>query len=178
MTSKKLMPGVPMPDITVSGRDGGALQLGKLKDGTCWKIVTIYRGKFCPVCKIYLSELQGLTARLAELGVDIVALSADNRETADAFAEELGLTFDIGHGLTSEQAEQLGLYRTVLQLPGEAERIIAEPALFVINEDEDIYTVMIGNCPTARPDLNALMLGIEAVLAQGRPLPIRGTYRP
>lgn len=167
-----------MPDILVRGRDGSAIELGKIKADAVWKIVTVYRGKFCPVCKIFLSELETMIPRLSELGVDVLAISADSAEMADAFAEELGLTFDIGYGLTTEQADQLGLYLSVLQLPGEAERIIAEPALFVIDEQERIYTVMIGNCPTARPDLKTLMMGIEAVRAQGRNLPIRGTYRP
>lgn len=45
----------------------------------------MYRGKHCPVSKNYLASLQQIIYELDELGVEVVAVSGDGRERAEAF---------------------------------------------------------------------------------------------
>ncbi len=45
----------------------------------------VYRGKHCPVSKNYLASLQQIIFELDELGVEVIAVSGDGRERAEAF---------------------------------------------------------------------------------------------
>lgn len=45
----------------------------------------VYRGKHCPVSKNYLASLQQIYYELDELGVEVIAVSGDGRERAEAF---------------------------------------------------------------------------------------------
>ena len=40
----------------------------------------VYRGYHCPVCKLYLTKLNGLMDAAAEAGVDTVVVSMDSAE--------------------------------------------------------------------------------------------------
>ena len=48
-------------------------------------MIVVYRGKHCPVSKNYLASLQQIFFELDELGVEVVAVSGDGRERAEAF---------------------------------------------------------------------------------------------
>ena len=48
-------------------------------------MIVVYRGKHCPVSKNYLASLQQIIFELVDLGVEVVAVSGDGRERADAF---------------------------------------------------------------------------------------------
>lgn len=62
---------------------GGKLEIGA-PTGT-WQMIVVYRGKHCPVSKNYLASLQQIIFELEDLGVEVVAVSGDGRERADAF---------------------------------------------------------------------------------------------
>jgi peroxiredoxin len=48
-------------------------------------MIVVYRGKHCPVSKNYLASLQQIIFELDELGVEVIAVSGDGRERAEAF---------------------------------------------------------------------------------------------
>ena len=48
-------------------------------------MIVVYRGKHCPVSKNYLASLQQIYYELDELGVEVIAVSGDGRERAEAF---------------------------------------------------------------------------------------------
>ncbi len=55
--SEKISAGSAMPSISVPKLGGGELDLG----GTgAWRMVIVYRGKHCPICKRYLSGIEAL----------------------------------------------------------------------------------------------------------------------
>ena len=62
---------------------GGKLEIGAPTGK--WQMIVVYRGKHCPVSKNYLASLQQIIYELDELGVEVVAVSGDGRERAEAF---------------------------------------------------------------------------------------------
>lgn len=50
-----------------------------------WTMLVVYRGKHDPVSRNYLVALQQILGDLEELGVELLAVSADPRERAEAF---------------------------------------------------------------------------------------------
>ncbi len=67
---------------------GGHLQIGAPTGK--WQLVVVYRGKHDPVSKNYLASLQQIIYELDELGVEVVAVSGDGRERAEAFVRPSG----------------------------------------------------------------------------------------
>lgn len=140
------------------------------RDG--WRMVVVYRGKHCPLCRKYLDELQALLPRACALGVDVMAISADPCERAAAQVQETGWEFPVACGLTVEQMKQLGLYVSAPRSPQETDRPFAEPALFVINPQARLQVITVSNAPYSRPALDQVFDGIEFV--QSKDYPIRG----
>jgi peroxiredoxin len=168
--SMKLSAGAPFPAVRVARLGGGELDPAVM-DG--WRLLVVYRGKHCPLCKPYLSTLDGLLETFAEAGVQVMAVSADPEEKAAADLAQFGWRFPLGHGLTMEQMRALGLYISEPRSPQETDRPFAEPGLFLINPEGRVQLLDISNAPFARPDLAAIARGAKRI--QEMNYPIRGT---
>ncbi len=107
------------------------------------------------------------------LGTDIVALSGDPREKAEAEVSEEGWSFAVGYGLTPDQMRALGLYISEPRSAQETDRPFPEPGLFVLNPEGRLQIIDISNAPFARPDLQEILSGLKVV--QDKNYPIRGT---
>lgn len=138
-----------------------------------WGLLVIYRGKHCPLCKLYLAELEKLKDEFTSLGVAIWALSADPIERAQADAMEQGWTFPLLAGLGEEQMRQLGLYMSIPRSNAETDRNFAEPAIFVLTPQGRVQIVDLSNAPFVRPDLKGLLNGLRFIMANE--YPVRGT---
>ncbi|MCK0128859.1 redoxin domain-containing protein [Erythrobacter sp. F6033] len=176
MKSVKPQPESPFPDIIVPLLSGGEIALGKAAKPENWQMVVVYRGKHCPLCTRYLNELEAVVPQLAELGVEVVAVSADPQERAMTHLAEIPHSFPVGFDLSIEQMQQLGLYISHPRSPEESDRPFAEPGLFVVNEEGHLQIVDLSNIPFARPDLNAMVQGIGFVRNPANNYPIRGTF--
>lgn len=166
--------GSPFPKTEVHALSGGLITLGAPRGDHDWQLVVVYRGLHCPICKTYLARLQELEGDFNELGVDVVTVSGDPKEKAQAMVDEKELTLSVGYGLTPEQMETLGLYVSDPRSPEETDRPFAEPAIFVVNAEGNIQILDISNAPFARPDLQGVANGIKFVRAND--YPIRGTH--
>jgi len=62
---------------------GGVIEVGAPTGK--WQLIVVYRGKHCPVSRNYLASLQQIIYELDDLGVEVLALTADGREKAEAF---------------------------------------------------------------------------------------------
>jgi AhpC/TSA family len=62
---------------------GGKIQVGAPTGR--WLLIVVYRGKHDPVSRNYLAALQQIHTELEELGVEVLAVSGDPRERAEAF---------------------------------------------------------------------------------------------
>lgn len=142
-------------------------------DAEGWRLIVVYRGKHCPLCKQYLGELEKLKDEFAVAGIAVWALSADPVERAQEDSMTHGWTFPLLAGLGEEQMRQLGLYMSAPRSPGETDRNFAEPAVFVINPENRVQIVELSNAPFARPDLRAMLNGLRYVVSND--YPVRGT---
>lgn len=133
-----------------------------------WRMLVVYRGKHCGLCKKYLAQLESMRKRFEDIGVAVSALSADAREKAEAQVSEGGLSFPVGHDLDVEQMRELGLY--VSPPTEEADRPFAEPGVFVLNPHGVVQVVNVSNAPFARPELEAMAKGIEAARKNDAPI--------
>ena len=99
--------GQPIPDISLPTVGGGTTTLGP---NSGWRAIIVYRGKHCPLCKKYLSGLQDLAADYEDAGIELVLVSGDPKEKAEAVKEEWDLAQTVAYDLQPEQMRELGLY--------------------------------------------------------------------
>lgn len=166
--------GSPFPKTDVHDLSGGLVTLGTPRGAHDWQLVVVYRGLHCPICKNYLTSLQGLESDFNDLGVDVVTVSGDPKEKAQTMVDEKELSLTVGYGLTPAQMSALGLYISDPRSAQETDRLFAEPGLFVINAEGNIQILDVSNAPFARPDLQGIANGIKFVRAND--YPIRGTH--
>ncbi len=167
--SLKPVAGSPFPDLSWPQTDDGRLAPAEM---TGWRMLVVYRGSHCPICKQYLTALEGLKTAFLDAGVQVAALSSDPGERATREAEAEGWTFPVGYGLTPEEMRTLGLYVSSPRSAEETDRPFPEPGVFVVNPEGRLQIVDISNAPFARPDLSALLGGLKFV--QAMDYPIRG----
>lgn len=141
-------------------------------NGSGWRLLVIYRGKHCPLCKTYLNTLNDVLGEFHAENIAVFTVSADSQEKAEAEVAECGWKFPVGYDLSIDEMRQLGLYISDPRSPQEADRPFAEPALFVINPDGNTQIIDISNAPFARPDLKSLLKGLQFVMSKD--YPIRG----
>jgi len=157
--------------MTFPNVKGGEITVGGTKDN--WTLLVVYRGKHCPRCKKYLNILNDMRGDWAEAGFDVVVVSADSREKAQADVDEFGWGFDLGYGLTEDQMATLGVYVTEPLSPDEADGNFAEPGTFVMRSDGSQIIVAISNGPAVRPELGELLDGM--IFNKTKDRPHRGT---
>ena len=131
--------------------------------GDGWRMLVIYRGRHCPLCKKYLKTLDSMLGEFAEAKVGVMVVSADSAEKAEADVAEEGWRFPVGYGLILPQMQELGLYVSEPRFPGQTDGLHAEPGLFVINAQGRTHVIDVSNAPFARPDLGQVLFGIKLV---------------
>jgi peroxiredoxin len=167
----KLKAGQAMPEISLPTLGGGTVSLGASTGG--WRMIVVYRGKHCPLCKTYLGRLQDLAPDYEAAGIELIVVSGDPEEKAAAAKQEWGLAQTLAYDLKPEQMQKLGLYISEPRSAQETDRPFPEPGLFVINPQGKLHIVDISNAPFARPDLANLLNGLKYV--QEKNYPVRGT---
>lgn len=170
MGPRKLQAGSRMPPVSLPMANGSTMDLGG--DGR-WKMLVVYRGKHCPICRSYLKTLDGLMADFQHADIQVMALSADTKEKAESEVREESWRFPVGYDLTQDQMRHLGLYISEPRSPQETDRPFSEPGLFVVNPEGGIQILDVSNAPFARPALDTVLKGIKFV--REKEYPVRGT---
>ena len=106
-------------------------------------------------------------------GFDVMAVSADTAEKAQADIAEYGWSFPVGCELSEATMQELGLYISDPLTPDETDRRFAEPAVFCLRPGGDVQIAAISNGPSARPDLEQLLDGMIFTIENNKPA--RGT---
>lgn len=176
MISTKFLAGDVFPEITVSTLTQETISLGEIVAPFDWKMVVVYRGQHCPLCTRYLNELETLLSDYHDIGVDVIAVSADNKTQLAHHKTKLTVNYPLAYGLTIEQMQQLGLYLSTPRSETETDHVFAEPAIFVINAEGKVQVLDMSNGPFARPDLKVLLQGLAFIRNPDNNYPIRGTY--
>jgi peroxiredoxin len=169
MDTSKMAAGQKFPSMNWKTVGGEALDPAAVGG---WRVLIVYRGKHCPLCKTYLNTLNEMLGDFDAAGVKVMAVSADPQQKAEAQVAEGGWKFPVGYGMSVEDMRQLGLYISDPRSADETDRRFAEPGLFVINPAGETQIVDISNAPFARPDLKSLLKGLQFVISKD--YPIRG----
>lgn len=174
MTSR-LMPNEKVPPLVLPLVGGGTFDLAEQTPDN-FTMIVFYRGHHCPVCRTYLQELDGMIGDWAEAGFSVVAVSANDSDTAARSVDEWSLEdLPVACGLTVEMASEWGLWVSASFKDGEPERF-CEPGLFWVRPDGRLYLIDISNMPWgARPDLRMLLSKVPVATEKG--YPARGTLR-
>jgi len=176
MATSKFTAGADFPTIVATNLAGEEHELGKPVGDADWRMLVVYRGQHCPLCTKYLNHLEQFKDRLATAGVDVVAVSGDSKAQLESHSERLEVSFPLYYGLTVEQMKTLGLYISHPRSEKETDHPFAEPGLIVINAENQVQVIDISNNPFVRPELGALVSGIEWIRNPENNYPIRGTY--
>ncbi|MEM1300165.1 MAG: peroxiredoxin-like family protein [Pseudomonadota bacterium] len=163
------LPTKPAPALSVPLLSCGTWTLSEQTPEN-FTIVVFYRGKHCPICKTYMKEIEATLPQAADQGVEVVAVSMDTQERAQATLEEIGTKdLKIGYGLSEASAREWGLYISS-QRAGSAEpEVFAEPGLFVIKPDGTIFFAQTQSAPFTRPDFAKLLGGLNFVVENNYP---------
>ena len=78
-----LLPRRPAPALIVPTTEGESWTLAD-RAPRAFSMIVVYRGRHCPLCRGYLQDLDGRLDAFAERGVDVLAVSTDTAERADA----------------------------------------------------------------------------------------------
>ena len=89
--------GDTFPALTIDAVGGRAISLPGDLAGS-FGVVLAYRGSWCPYCVAQLAGFARASAVLSELGIKVVALSADDEPTATDMVEKHQLPFPVGYG--------------------------------------------------------------------------------
>ena len=166
------LPGQSLPTITLPTVGGEQITLGQ-GGASDWHLVVVYRGLHCPICKNYLTQLESLKSKFADVNADVMAVSADPQEKAQSMAEQTGATFPVAYDLSLEQMQSLGLFISDPR-PGETDRAFAEPGLYAVNSQGVAQLIDVANAPFLRPNLENLPDSLAFLKAKD--YPVRGTH--
>jgi len=173
-----MLPRRAVPNFSVPLLAGGTLEVAKLSPPR-FSLIVAYRGFHCPLCKIYLTELSGLLDEFGKRGVDVVALSSDDRGRAEKMQHAIGSdSLKIGYGLKLSDARSWGLYissgRGTTSIGVEEPALFAEPGVFIVRADGTLYYGNTQTMPFARPHFKELLLAIDYAIDKN--YPARGEY--
>jgi peroxiredoxin len=102
--TSSLSPGDPFPPLVISVSDGAPMKLPEAVAGQ-YAVVLVFRGSWCPYCNAQLRAFERARDRLEQLGVRIVALSADDETATRALIEKHGLGFPVGHSADVDEVQ-------------------------------------------------------------------------
>jgi len=135
-------------------------------------MIVFYRGLHCPICSTYLKSLDNKLDKFNKMGIQAVAVSADNREQAQQSKKDWDLhNLNIGYGVSLEKAREWNLYISNGINEKEPEQFF-EPGLFLVRPDQTLYAASIQTMPFARPQFSEIQGALDFVL--GNNYPARG----
>lgn len=169
----KLMPGQPVPDLTVPTTEGQVWSLKERRPEN-FTLISVYRGLHCPICETYLQDLRDKLDALAKCGVEAIAISTDDKQRAKTTYTKWQLgKLVVGYDLSQETAHNWNLYLSTgkgkTSANVEEPEIFVEPGLFLVRNDGTLYMASIQTMPFARPHLVDVLAGITFVLQNSYP---------
>ena len=166
-----IKPRQPAPPLEVKRLDGSPWRLRDAAPQN-FEMIVVYRGLHCPVCKTYLGELESKLPEFTKRGVDVIAISTDDRERAQRAKTEWGLNnLQIGCELSIASAREWDLFISRAIRDGEPPEF-SEPGLFLIKPEGTLFFASRGSAPWGRPPLDQMLRAVDVVTE--RKMPARG----
>ncbi len=168
-----IKPRQPVPSLQFNVLDGGQWTLADQRPEH-FTMVVVYRGLHCPVCRRYLTELNGMIGEFEKRGVITVITSSDSEERARAAQTQWGLDkLTVGYGLSVEKAREWGLFistgRGLTSAGVEEPALFAEPGLFLVKPDRTLFWASISTMPFGRPHFTEIAQAIDFVVSKDYP---------
>lgn len=173
MSFKPLMPRQPVPSLELPTVGGGTWRLADQKPKS-FTMIVFYRGRHCPICSMYLGDLNSKADQFAEKGVSILVASTDSEDRAADAKKEWKLDkLTVGYGLSLDKAREWGLYlstsRGKTSIGIEEPALFNEPGVFLIKPDGTLYYVATQSMPFARPNFADLLKAVEFAITKDYP---------
>ena len=167
-TPRKPVPGLEVPTLA-----GETWKLAERKPEN-FTMIVFYRGLHCPICSNYMRDLDRKLGDFEALGVEVIAISTDDRERTRQTKESWGLEKSaIGYDLGIEKARQWGLYissgRGKTSAGIEEPPLFNEPGVFLVRPDGDLYAALIGSMPFARPHFSEILKALQFIIEKDYP---------
>jgi peroxiredoxin len=171
-----LHPSKPVPALEIDTLDHGRFDLAR-DHGVNGTLLIFYRGLHCPICIRQIAEFETALDEFTALGVEVLALSADNRDAAQQTAEKAGVSrLRIGYGLALKAArDDWGLYLSSAREGSREPALFHEPGHFHVAPDGTLFAGWIQTSPFGRPALKDFKQAIT--FRQEKNYPPRGTYQ-
>ena len=151
----KLKPGNKVPDFTLRDPEGKDFHLYE-NLGSMKTMLVFYRGDWCPICNVYLNNLQQWIAQFRDANTQLIALSTDSPTAALNMKQRLGLSFVIIPGLNKEMIEAYDLvYNEKFHYN--------EPAIFIIWPDGTVAFFAITSSSLGRPGVEDLLSIVSSI---------------
>ena len=178
MSTLALTPRQPVPALNIPLVGGDRFVLGAAP-GDTFDLIVFYRGLHCPICAKYLMELERLMPEFKKRGVNVIAVSSDSAERAEAMAEKIkAVQLKVGYAISLQSARQWGLYisasRGQTSIGIDEPALFSEPAVFIVRPDGTLYYGSTQTMPFARPQFQDLLAAIDFAVAKN--YPARGEY--
>lgn len=171
--SNNIIPGKKAPSLNIETISGNTWSLDKrLNKSKC--MIVFYRGLHCPVCSVFLKQIDSQLLEYKKSNTEVIAVSMDNKEKALKVKSDWSIkNLNIAYGLSEENARNWGLYISKSIKEAESD-LFCEPGLFIIKEDGTVYLANTSNMPWARPDLTDFPA--KLIFAEENNYPVRGNY--
>lgn len=168
ITMSSIKPQTSVPSLEISLTDGTVWKLSERKPKN-FTMIVFYRGLHCPICKVYMRELNNKMSELSARGVEVIGISSDTKERALQAREQWGLTqLAIGYGLPIAKAREWGLFISKAIKENESAEF-SEPGLFLVKPDGTLYAASINTMPFARPHFDEVLGAIDFVVKNNYP---------
>ena len=141
--------GEAAPAFSLPDHTGKAVSLEAFKGKPVVLIFT--RGKFCPTTNRFLTAWQDFYLRIRDLGMELLAVSADTPEISVQLQSQLGLAFPLLSDVNVGVAKQYGVYTG----PRNGSEF-TEPALIIIDKDGEVAYSIISSGPKGLPEPGAI----------------------
>ncbi|MBI4216976.1 MAG: redoxin domain-containing protein [Chloroflexi bacterium] len=151
----KLKLGDKAPDFSLRDVQGRPFRLSEHLGGKKTMLV-FYRGAWCPICNLYLVNLQSRVPQFAENNTQIIAASTDGPEEALSFHSRLNLSFPVLPGLTTEIIKAYDLFYNEQFRHN-------EPAIFILYPDGTIAYEVIMSTSLGRPSVEDLLAYVSRI---------------
>ena len=137
-------------------------------------MIVFYRGLHCPICGLYLGDLNRRAEAFRECGVEVVVISSDSEERSRQAAEKWGLDqLTVGHSLPLDKAREWGLYVSAgigkTSAGVEEPALFSEPGLYMVRPDGTLYFGTVQTMPFARPAFGDILKALDFVIDRGYP---------
>lgn len=150
------------PDFTLSDVRGGVVTLSDVLKHQ--KVVLVfYRGSWCPICNVQLSELSAVYKKFQDLNVEIIAISNEPVKDGQKLLKKTGHAFPILYDAGSKVISQ---YNLVVNKRDPLGLILrkhdyAHPAVFLVGKDRKIQWSYKGETYKDRPAPETILQAIQ-----------------